>query len=151
MECFLKISYQSYNVMSTALFDWLSWKPKCKNNNNKKKIKEKIKKKDTQILSCQELYVIWGRNLVEIFTLLAFTDFVFIIKLMYLVKLPWQLRFSIDLQFGKLKKRHLLPGHCGYIDKTFTEIFLEWSCIIHIIVFLVLIFQLLQFQLLLFP
>ena len=34
---------------------------------------------------------------------------------------------------GKIEKWHFLPSHCKYFDKTFTEIFLEYSSISHII------------------
>ena len=44
------------------------------------------------------------------------------------------------LIMGKIAKWHLLPSHCRYFDKTFTEMFLEKSWIRHIILWPLLLF-----------
>ena len=36
-------------------------------------------------------------------------------------------RVAIDLQWGKNESWHLLLPHCRFLDKTFIEMFLEWS------------------------
>ena len=40
---------------------------------------------------------------------------------------------AIDLQWGKNENWHLLLSHCRYFDKSFTEMFLEWSSAKHTI------------------
>ena len=77
--------------MPTGHFHLLPWKPKCK------KKKKKIEKKSTLKIISSETVHSMGLRLVEIFVMLIFADFVFLMKIGSLVWLPWQLRFSIVL------------------------------------------------------
>ena len=62
---------------------------KCHGDQNAKKY----------ILSPQKPYALWNRDSVEMFIILAFKDsmLMFFMKIISLVWLPWQHRFSTDL------------------------------------------------------
>ena len=120
-EMFLEWSSTKYIFfVITSEFDWLPWQPKgkiCKTN-IKKILRSCVGNK-------AKLYRIVSNisfNKKKKFLLLLFKHFGFYGNLKFPLTYNW-----------KSENCDLLLSHCRYFDKSFTEMFVEWSSTKHII------------------
>ena len=64
--------------------------------------------------------------------ILAFTKNCFLLLLLMYFSCYGNIKFSLTYN-GKSENWHLLPFHCRYFDKSYSEMFIEWSSTKHII------------------
>ena len=84
-------------------------------------------------------------KLAEMFITLVSTKLVFFIAVAHVLLFLWQLKsFHCN---GKSENWHLLLFHCRYFDKSFSEMFIEWSSTKHTILVLTSQFDWLSWQL----
>ena len=111
------VLYQAYHFCPN-LWIWLVAMATKKLN-----LKNNIKKSSTCTLKA---FGDKAETFAEMFITLASTKMVFLLSLLMCFRCYGNLKFPLTYN-GKIENWHLLLSHRRYFDKSFSEIFVEWS------------------------